>query len=81
MRELVAFAVLCFLLAAGQMTSAQSVQGVVAGTIFDCTGGGLPGATVTLTNILKVVVGILYMVVRPWSLFLLNLSSLFVSIA
>jgi len=52
MRKLSAIALLVFLLLAfASFTEAQTVQGVVTGTIFDSTGAVLPGADVTLTNV------------------------------
>ena len=39
------------LLAGASFTEAQTVQGVVTGTIFDSTGAAIPGADVTLTNV------------------------------
>ncbi|HUI58427.1 MAG TPA: carboxypeptidase-like regulatory domain-containing protein, partial [Bryobacteraceae bacterium] len=39
------------LLACASFTEAQTVQGVVTGTIFDSTGAVIPNADVTLTNV------------------------------
>ena len=50
MRKLCTYGVLVFLLAAAQTLNAQTVQGVVTGSVFDSSGAILPGATVTLTN-------------------------------
>ena len=46
-------AVVCLLgmLLAGGLASAQTVLGRVAGSVLDASGGVLPGATVTLTNV------------------------------
>lgn len=43
--------IVLLLLAGAGFTEAQTVQGVVTGTIFDATGAVLPGADVTLTNV------------------------------
>lgn len=47
----VALATVLLLLVGAGFTEAQTVQGVVVGTIFDSTGAVLPGADVTLTNV------------------------------
>lgn len=52
MRNLIVSCGIVFLLLAGAgFTEAQTVQGVVTGTVFDSTGAVLPGAEITLTNV------------------------------
>src|SRR5579872_790313 len=52
MRRLaVTLGIVCLLLACASSTDAQTVQGVVVGTVFDASGAVLAGADVTLTNV------------------------------
>jgi hypothetical protein len=52
MRGLTRFLAGIFLLSAASIyTQAQTVQGVVTGTVFDSTGAAVPNANVTLTNL------------------------------
>src|SRR5579863_2627610 len=44
-------AFMSLLLAAGYLAQAQTVQGVVTGTIFDTSGAVVPNADVTLANV------------------------------
>lgn len=47
----ISWGIVCLLLATASFTTAQTVQGVVTGTIFDSTGAVLPNADVTLLNV------------------------------
>lgn len=53
MKKLFAYGSICTLLCVGLATTAlgQTVQGVIAGTVFDASGAVVPNATVTITNL------------------------------